>query len=219
MTTAQFWMTVGASLIGVFCGAGLAFLSNFFLQRLARRRDERAAGSYAMATLIRQFDVLGNIRRGIANETSRAAKEAPELPVWLCAYPIIHGFREELAFDFSKLTFIFEMERQEVFFKLHQAENLYRSLMTLTNAFNEAAREKQVRLEEADFDLNQEVSLEAVLKAIGPELSSRLQSLLAGIGEHCLKDRPEYIAASGALHAALKERFGGKGLFRLADDA
>src|SRR4051812_2462458 len=100
MTATQVWMTIAASLVGVFCGAVLAFVSNLYLQHLARRREERTAGSYAMATLIRQFDGWQNISRGIAAETSRAGEEAPELPLWLSAYPLIHGFRDELAFDF-----------------------------------------------------------------------------------------------------------------------
>jgi hypothetical protein len=206
------------SLAGALVGASLAFLFNYILQRRVHRREEKAAGNYAMATLSLQFNGFVNVRRLYRRQLEACRALSAQTPVWFAMHPILHFLPARLDFDFATLTFLFEQGDVETFQALHQAESVYRTLLGALDAFSKTSDEKQERLSTAGFPPGEAVDPGAAFGAIGPKIAGDLQSFIAAVQEHCDRDEQTYLRASQLLHAALERRFGKKGLIKLAGE-
>lgn len=215
------WFDVFKTLVGTFTGAGLAFLANLEIQKRTRRREEKAAGNYAMAVLARQYNGFLNLKRTVEEEAQRCRDRAPLAPVWFVFRPVMHFLRDDLEFDFQSLTFLFEDARNiETFQILHSVETLQRELIGFMKTFTDASVAKQDKLGALGFVIDgSAANIEGGIQMLGQKLAMSLQNTLEEIFRHCSVDEATYLAGSQSLHRALGDRFGTVGLIRVSAPA
>jgi hypothetical protein len=211
------WLEIFRTLIGAFAGAGAAFGANAWLQSHARRREEKASGNYAMATLTRQFNGFLQIRLTSYGEIEHAREHYAGAPAWLFVRPVFHRLRDDLHFDFQSLTFLFDRSIDlEAFTSLHEAEQAYMGLIATLDRFNEAAVIRQRKMEELGMEPGSPTTVPELAEKLGPQLVGELGSLHGALVGMCEEGESKYLRASKLLHAALVARFGDSGLIRIS---
>lgn len=195
------------TLIGTFVGAGLAFLSNFWMQTKIRRRDEIAAGLQALFVIRSQFDDYLNVRFAFYKSMSVMG----DLPECLYAKPMSLNFNESNVFDYKSLSFLLLLPAGvDAYTELQVIERKYFDLAARHEDLNNSAIERQKVTAELHQNnrINEQTPFETIVQLIGPELSARLRDHLRAVVVRVAADERSYVHAYSALKKVLADYFG-----------
>lgn len=208
----SFWPDLTKTLVGSFVGAGLAFFSNYWIQRRERIRKQKAAGNFALSVLARQFNDFLVLRRGYDEEKQRLSGHSPPLPRWLTK-PIHYYFSDSLRIDFESLAFLFELSSSgKMFSSLILAEQRYCDLAKLIQSFGAAAEKLQERISSVPAVNGEYQDIRLFPAAIGPDLLGKVESLLDGIDRSFSDDQRVYEESLTELRRSLIREFGECGI-------
>jgi hypothetical protein len=198
--TGDQWLDFGRTVIGTLVGATAAFLFNLWLQHLARRRENLAAGNLAMLVLSRQFSDTLILKRGTEENQVKALKGDASAPLWAQVKPTHFYFPPTLTFNFDSLSFLFSTESRTVMSRLAQAEQLYFDLDSLVQRHADTLEELQRKL--SDRNLTHE-SWEVIDMQLGPELIGKANTLTEGLLGRLKRNPDDYTRAIQELRAGL----------------
>lgn len=209
--TLPFWLDVLKTLLGVFVGALLAFFVNIRIQRLERKRQEKAAGNLMLAVLSKQFGDFVIAKAGILMDKENSLDKAHHTPRWNQLQPTLFQFSDELKTDMSEMGFLIDAGKHHVLEKLVLANTRYHDLAQLIERHSEAAKERQSRLEQTIRE-NPNLPFEDAARLLGGELVGRLDSLVGALYLRIERDQQAYVDAGKALRESLIGLFGREGL-------
>lgn len=202
--------------IGSFIGAGLAILFALSRQNAARRRERKAAGNLAIATLDRLANDFAQARAVILNYREYILRERPLLPPWMHVKAAHFSHAASPRFEPATLSFLLEEEGGvQVMKKLLAAESAYHDFFGLLRDYvgvAEAIRERLAlaRLDPADATLARELADVAGAAAV-----AKAERLAHAILVHVERSETVFRDAATALPAALGRRFGKKGIGKI----
>jgi hypothetical protein len=179
-------MSIFSTLIGSFAGAGLAFVSNRYIDHLERKRTNLAAGNMAISILSRQYGDFVIFRANLQDELTVKNK----YPDWLQMSPSFLLFSEWLVIDMKSLTFILQHGQRDLFARLLDLQARYEDLRGLMAINDEAcaARDEAIMkagLADADpfadqhrFEAAVAITLKAKLSGLNAALRHRAKNEL-----------------------------------------
>jgi len=204
------WAKFAIPIVGTFIGAGLAFLSNLYLQRRIRKQDNMASGYLALLTLRSQLDDFLNYRWAVRGGLAKASETRQGAPAWALLQPVGFNFNEGNLFEFKSLAFLLATEAgRGAFQQLQAIQRMYLDLTARHDDLDNSVQEAQQRLATCEAD-GENRSWDAVEKYLGPELIARVCSQLQNIVIRFDRDEDRYFEAFDMLNAVIGENFGGK---------
>lgn len=203
-------MTVFNSALGPFFGALFAFFVNLFLLRQQRRRENKAAGNLAMATLSRMYGDFLIAKSAIQHDL----KTRKDLAACLQIRPTIFEFSESLTFDLKALTFLFEQGQTDLLDQLLLVQVKYHDLRNLLRLNNDAAWERDKYIVDGPgFNVKDDAILiskgdEGVVLGLIPDvLQIQLQNYHDFLVSRAVKDESAYTAAGASLQQLMTSKF------------
>ncbi len=213
---ANFTLDVFKALLGTLIGAGLAFWFALRKDYLTKREERKAAGNYAVLTLLRQTDDY--LRTHAAIEAFRDAllKHQPKSPPWMHIKPMHLNYSENLKFNLDSLVFLLEhKDGGGVIEKLLNADRKYHDFFSLLMTHAVASEEAQRKLSDAKVDPREGVNIAELEKVIGFQLVAKTESLVRGIFNHFDRTDATFKEACEELPRTLRAMFGKKGAIRI----
>jgi hypothetical protein len=191
------------ALATTFIGADLAFRFNTRKDENAKRREEIAAGRFAVSSLSTLASDFFAVKQTVQ---ANASMLWPPTPVWMMQ-PVF-GPQPEIALDFRPLTFLFDdPDGVPVYEALGEAKRVCNTLFTLITAHLSVSDELLRAL--AAAGLRGSGTAEEIEQAAGPVVIARAKTLTSGIlelvsgdAEHAVRD------ACAKLPMLLRARFG-----------
>jgi hypothetical protein len=212
---ATFWSDVAKSLLGSFVGAGLAFWYALRRDAIVRRRDQKAAGNFAMAIIGRQLSDFLVVKKGIDEHRREVQAVQPNTPLWMGLKPIQIEFSQGLTFDLRSLDFLFESGGTGILEKLINAELSHRDLVSLVEVHRSTAERAQEKLAAANIGLDVALPIGQFEQILGIALVAKLRDFTAAIFDRIDKGDAVYFNAGESLHNGLVAVFGKKGVIRV----
>jgi hypothetical protein len=204
----SFTADVLKALIGSLVGAGLAFWFALRKDRLMRLLAQRAAGNLAVTTLARMTGDFLQVRAALVENRDHVLAEQPHSPVWMLIKPLIWNHAENLHFDVSGLTFIFDHpDGAEVFNKLMTAEIKYHAFFHMLSEHRKATERAQDLLSEVYPDPTEGRAVKEYVTALGFARVARMEALAVGIFAHVDKSEESFLEAGNTLPPLLKKIF------------
>lgn len=202
------WLDITKTIIGSFAGATFAFMFAFWMHNRQRRRENKAAGNLAMATLARQLNDFIIYKRGIRESHQEMLKAHPKAPPWLQLKPIHYTFSGPLKFDIESLAFLFEKGNPAFLADIMIAEARYHDLLSSSEKLNLTLDEAQNKLAAGGLAANGVRRLNELEEILGPALVAKANAFVEGMLRTVAEDQDIYVKATKALRAKLIEYFG-----------
>lgn len=210
-----YWADLIKILIGSFCGAGLAFLSNSIYQASQKTTKNKAAGNLALATIGGQINDFLVLRKGFRETQKEILNAVPNAPRWLQGKPLHFHFGENLTFDFESLSFLFEEGGAHTFTLLRLAEQRYFDVSKILGMYSEAMNEMQIKLAAKGVQSEADFSIAEIENAMGPQLVSKISSFFDALEHRFENDLKDYEQAFVDLQKVLMDTFGRKGVVNI----
>ena len=213
---ASFWLDVFKALLGTLIGAGLAFWFALRKDYLTKRAERKAAGNYAVLTLLRQTDDYLRTKAVIEAFRDELLKHQPKSPLWMLIKPMHLNYSDNLKFDLDSLVFLLEhKEGASVLEKLLSADRKYHDFFSLLVTHAGASEEGQRKLSDGKVDPRQGVNIAELEKVMGFQLVAKIESLVRGIFNHFDRTDATFNEACEELPKVLRAIFGKKGVIRI----
>lgn len=211
-----FFLDVTKTLIGTFAGAGLAFWFALKKDGIAKAKEQKAAGDYALTTLGRQASDFLQVKFSIERDRAERLKETPAMPAWMQIKPMHFPYSESLKFNLDSLIYLYEIEGgSDTVEQLINVEGKYHDFFSLLEVFGKTAEALQQRFSDAGIDPRAGVGLSTLEKVGGFALVSKADSLAKGIFMHLERTEPYFHKACEKLPETLIKKFGGKGALKI----
>jgi hypothetical protein len=202
--------------IGSFLGAGLAVLFVLLRQNAARRRERKAVGNLAIATLDRLANDFALARAVILNYREFILRERPRLPPWMHVKPAHFSYAGTLRFDLSALAFLLEEEGGvQVTKNLLAAESTYHDFFGLLSDYVSVAETVREKFMLAGIDPMDAARVREFPEVAGAATVAKAERLAHAILAHVERSETVFRDAAIALSAGLGRRFGKKGVGRV----
>jgi hypothetical protein len=202
--------------IGSFVGAGLAILLAWLRHNALRRRERKAAGNLAIATLDRLANDFALARAVILNYREFILREQPRLPPWMHIKPAHFSHASMLHFDRSSLAFLLDGERGVQMMKtLIAAESAYHDFFGLLRDYVAVAEAIREKLALAGLDPMDAAQARDFTDVAGPAVVAKAERLAHAILAHVERSETAFREAAIALPAVLGSRLGKKGVARI----
>ena len=165
-------MNGGATLVGAFLGAMVAFLLQFAFQRRQERKADRIAAHHILFCLLQQTNTIILVQKDFI---------APHLksPIKFLEIPAVQEFDiSKNLFNFSSFSFLLKSQvGRQIMYDLYLAQESY--IETL-RAFNERSRlhrqELQPRMAAANIGFGRSVTIAELQAALGPLVFAAMAS-------------------------------------------
>jgi len=201
-------LDIGKAIIGSFAGATFAFIFALRMYNRQLRRENKAAGNLAMATLRRQYNDFMVYGRGVKKTYDDMFRVEPHAPLWLLLKPHHYTFSGPLRFDIKSLTFLFEKGDVKFLQDLLLAEARYHDLMSSADKLNQTLDEAQQVLAAAGIGAQGAHRIGELENIVGPALVGRANSFVESMLRTVEEDKGVYSEATESLRAKLVEYFG-----------
>jgi hypothetical protein len=210
---AGFLADVFTIFIGSFLGAGLAIFFATRKQDTIRRRDQKAAGNLAIATLARLANDFALARAVILNYRELILREQPRLPLWMHIKPAHFSHATALRFDLPSLIFLFEYEGgSHLVQKLITAESAYHEFFGQLRAYSGIAEAIREKFSTAEVNPMDDARVRELADAAGPANVARAEELTHAILAHVERSERVFRELSVSLPGLLSRKFGKKGI-------
>ena len=208
------WGGVGKPLIGTLVGGGIAFYTNWWLQKQTRTRDNIAAGQRALFTIRSQFDDFCNCRYGLRVSMARVSEAMSKGPFWLYAKPMGFHFNAANVFDFKSLGFLLATEAgMKIYGRLQFLERTYLDFTGRLEDINTSALELQKESVPV-YREKRDITFEEMENKLGPELIGRTNDQQCAVVLRLERDGPRYLKFYAQLNDALAKIFKGEKGFK-----
>lgn len=202
--------------IGAFIGAGLALLIVSLRRNAARRREQRAAGNLAIATLDRIANDFALARAVILDYREFILREQPRLPHWMHVKPAHFSHGATLRLELPSLAFVLDEERGVRMIRtLIAAEAVYHDFFGLLRDYAAVAEVIREKLTLAGIDPMDAGRAREFAEAAGPAALARAERLSHAILAHVERSESAFREAAVALPAVLGTRLGKRGIARI----
>jgi hypothetical protein len=213
---ANFTLDVFKALLGTLIGAGLAFWFALRKDYLTKREERKAAGNYAVLTLLRQTDDYLRTKAVIGAFRDDILKHQPKSPLWMLIKPMHLNYSDSLKLNLDSLVFLLEhKEGASVVEKLLSADRKYHDFFSLLVTHAVASEEGQRKLSDAKIDPREGVDISELEKVLGFQLVAKIESLVRGIFNHFDRTDATFNEACDELPKLLRAVFGKKGVIRI----
>jgi hypothetical protein len=197
------------SALGPFFGALAAFGFNWQLHLLKERNEHRGAFGAATHILAQQWNDCYNVNRSLARMLADYRAGGVPVPDWFFTRTIHPLPNATLRQDWNALGFVFASSSgRDVINELTQCEVLHADLLAIVADQRKVALEVQDILASANQDIEQEMTLQSIQKAIGPAKWMQIESMGKALIERWQQNGPYFQTARIAAQKYAKEELG-----------
>lgn len=209
----KFAIDVFKAALGSFVGAGLAFWFALRKDHLNRSHAQQTSGRVATTTLARFSSDFFQVKKAIVESRAEVLAAQPRSSLWMQLKPMPFPYAEDLQFDMSAITYIFDYEGgASVFEKLINAQLKYHNFFFLLREHRSTAQEVQDLLAQNFPDPQRGVRVAEVEAKLGFSKVARMNSLVKAIFSDADDGQQTFDQASDALSELLKRIFKKKAL-------
>jgi hypothetical protein len=200
---------IAGSVLGPFFGAGFAFALNQGMQLRQRKKDRMGAGSLALFTLSVQLNDCALLRHGFHEQLAKNSAGRPFAPTWALASRFQYVFHESAkGFEYKDLAFLLDTTAGgEAVNRLREISRLYADTQDTFKKLD-AAVERIQKDQSAAEKTNPEATYSQRAKALGPEVTQLVSSLMHNLLSSTERFPGRAETAFDMLDRELEERFG-----------